>query len=66
MREDFYNTGDCGIVPNNLPGGFFIYDADEGEKILFAENNTSQKNTLSSNTSPSGNLAPHSTMKSRR
>ncbi|MBQ6407863.1 MAG: GGDEF and EAL domain-containing protein [Butyrivibrio sp.] len=39
MREDFYDTGMCGIVPNNLPGGFFIYEAEGDEKILFAENN---------------------------
>ena len=39
MREDFYDTGGCGLVPNNLPGGFFIYDAEGEEKILFAENN---------------------------
>jgi diguanylate cyclase (GGDEF)-like protein/PAS domain S-box-containing protein len=39
MREEFYDTGMCGIVPNNLPGGFFIYEAEGDEKILFAENN---------------------------
>lgn len=39
MREEFCDTGMCGIVPNNLPGGFFIYEAEGDEKILFAENN---------------------------
>ena len=39
MRDEFLDTGTVGVVPNNLPGGFFIYEADESEKILFAENN---------------------------
>ena len=39
MRDEFLDTGTVGIVPNNLPGGFFIYEAEESEKIIFAENN---------------------------
>ncbi|MCR5251426.1 MAG: GGDEF and EAL domain-containing protein [Lachnospiraceae bacterium] len=39
MTEGFLDTGACGIVPTGLPGGFFIYEAEGDEKILFAEMN---------------------------
>ena len=35
MTEDYLDTGACGIVPTGLPGGFFIYEAEGDEKILF-------------------------------
>ena len=39
MKEDFYASATGGVIPNGLPGGFFIYEADGDEKILFAEPN---------------------------
>ena len=39
MREEFYDTSVCGRIPTNLPGGFFIYEAEGAERIVFAEFN---------------------------
>ncbi|MBQ8913225.1 MAG: EAL domain-containing protein, partial [Lachnospiraceae bacterium] len=39
MREEFYDTSTGGRIPTGLPGGFFIYESDGDEKILFAETN---------------------------
>ncbi len=36
MADRFYDTGTNGRIPKGLPGGFFIYEATEEEKILFA------------------------------
>ena len=35
MSENFYN----GTIPTGLPGGFFIYESNHAESILFAEEN---------------------------
>ena len=34
-----YHETSGGKIPRGLPGGFFIYEAEEDEKILFAEDN---------------------------
>ena len=39
MREEFYDTSTGGRIPTGLPGGFFIYESDGDEKILFVETN---------------------------
>ena len=39
MKESFYETNTGGRIPTGLPGGFFIYEADGDERILFAETN---------------------------
>ncbi len=39
MNEEFYTASMGGMIPTGLPGGFFIYEADDDEKILFAEIN---------------------------
>lgn len=39
MREENYEAVMGGVIPTNLPGGFFIYEADGEEKIIFAEKN---------------------------
>ena len=39
MREEYYETLMCGQIPTGLPGGFFIYEAEGDEKIIFAETN---------------------------
>ena len=39
MSNTYYKTNTGGIIPTGLPGGFFIYNADDEEKILFAETN---------------------------
>ena len=39
MREEYYETMMEGQIPQGLPGGFFIYEADANEKIVFAEPN---------------------------
>ncbi|MBR1393047.1 MAG: GGDEF and EAL domain-containing protein [Ruminococcus sp.] len=39
MKEDYYSTGTGGLIPTGLPGGFFIYEAEGDEEILFAETN---------------------------
>lgn len=37
-KEEYIETG-VGVVPTGLPGGFFIYEAEGDEKILFADSN---------------------------
>ena len=39
MREEYYKTLMGGAIPTGLPGGFFIYEADGEEKVIFAETN---------------------------
>ncbi|MBR2765301.1 MAG: GGDEF and EAL domain-containing protein, partial [Blautia sp.] len=40
MKDEFYQTNTGGNIPTGLPGGFFIYEADnDEERILFAETN---------------------------
>ena len=39
MSYPFYEINTGGRIPTGLPGGFFIYDAEGDEKILFAETN---------------------------
>ncbi|MBR1623491.1 MAG: PAS domain-containing protein, partial [Pseudobutyrivibrio sp.] len=39
MREDNYATLHGKYIPKGLPGGFFIYEADGDESIVFAEPN---------------------------
>ena len=39
MKEDSYATLHGKYIPNGLPGGFFIYEADGEESIIFAEPN---------------------------
>lgn len=39
MGDVYFDETICGRVPKGLPGGFFIYEANEDETILFAENN---------------------------
>ena len=39
MREEYYETLMGGQIPTGLPGGFFIYEAEGDEKIIFAETN---------------------------
>jgi len=39
MREEYYETNLVGKIPTGLPGGFFIYEAEGDEKIIFAETN---------------------------
>ena len=39
MKEEGYETVKNGVIPTNLPGGFFIYEADGKENIIFAETN---------------------------
>ena len=40
MKEDYYAAGTGGMIPTGLPGGFFIYEAEGDEEILFANNET--------------------------
>ena len=37
--DEYYVTNSGGCIPSGLPGGFFIYEAEGDEKILFAETN---------------------------
>ena len=37
--DEYYVTNTGGSIPSGLPGGFFIYEAEGDEKILFAETN---------------------------
>ena len=37
MAEEYLDIYTGGRVPSGLPGGWFIYEADDDEKILFAE-----------------------------
>ncbi|MCR5580184.1 MAG: EAL domain-containing protein [Pseudobutyrivibrio sp.] len=39
MSEQYYDTLMNGKIPRGLPGGFFIYNAEEDEEIIFAEDN---------------------------
>ena len=39
MSEELLSTEIGGVIPTGLPGGFFIYEAEGDEKILFAEPN---------------------------
>ena len=39
MQDGFFDTRMAGMIPIGLPGGFFIYEADGDERILFAEPN---------------------------
>ena len=39
MAEDYIITKSGGIIPTGLPGGFFIYEAEGEESILYAEPN---------------------------
>ncbi|MDO4805086.1 MAG: GGDEF and EAL domain-containing protein [Lachnospiraceae bacterium] len=38
-KNGFNKTSNGGYLPTGLPGGFFVYEAGEGEKILYAEDN---------------------------
>ena len=37
--KEYYDTSTGGRIPTGLPGGFFIYEAEGDERILFAETN---------------------------
>lgn len=39
MRNEYYETLMEGSIPIGLPGGFFIYEAEGDERIIFAEPN---------------------------
>ena len=39
FKEKYYETYTGGRVPAGLPGGFFVYEAEGDEKIIFAETN---------------------------
>lgn len=39
MNENSYQSSISGRIPLGLPGGFFIYEADKDEKVIFAEQN---------------------------
>jgi len=39
MKDTYYDTNTGGKIPAGLPGGFFIYESEGDEKILFAETN---------------------------
>ncbi len=39
MEKRFFDAGICGIIPTGLPGGFFIYEAQGHESVLFVEPN---------------------------
>ena len=39
MENQFYSFGNEGVIPTGLPGGFFIYEQNDDEKVLFAEKN---------------------------
>ena len=39
MGDDYLHAANGGMIPTGLPGGFFIYESDSDEKILFAEQN---------------------------
>ncbi len=39
FQDEYYDTSTGGRIPTGLPGGFFIYEAEGEEKILFAETN---------------------------
>lgn len=39
MEHTLMPMNGCGSIPTGLPGGFFVYEAEGKEKILFAEQN---------------------------
>ncbi|MBO4558819.1 MAG: GGDEF and EAL domain-containing protein [Lachnospiraceae bacterium] len=39
MVEEVKKYGSDGVIPSGLPGGFFVYEAEGEEKILFADQN---------------------------
>ncbi len=39
LIENMFDTKVAGRIPIGLPGGFFIYEAEGDEKIVFAEPN---------------------------
>ncbi|MBR5967590.1 MAG: GGDEF and EAL domain-containing protein [Lachnospiraceae bacterium] len=39
MVEEVKRYGSDGVIPSGLPGGFFVYEAEGEEKILFADQN---------------------------
>lgn len=39
MEQSLMPMNGCGSIPTGLPGGFFVYEAQGDEKILFAEQN---------------------------
>ena len=39
MDESYCKAGNDGVIPNGLPGGFFVYEAEGEEKLLFADEN---------------------------
>lgn len=39
VDKNYYLTSTGGRIPTGLPGGFFIYEAEGDEKLLFAETN---------------------------
>ena len=41
-EQSYYETNTGGLIPSGLPGGFFIYEAQGDEKILFAETNVAK------------------------
>ncbi|MBO5621696.1 MAG: hypothetical protein J5959_08725, partial [Butyrivibrio sp.] len=36
MGKKFHDAGISGIIPTGLPGGFFIYEANDVESVLYA------------------------------
>ena len=42
MEDNLMQMEGCGSIPTGLPGGFFVYEAQGEEKILFAEQNIIQ------------------------
>ena len=42
MEQAMMPMNGCGSIPTGLPGGFFVYEAEGDEKILFAEQNIIQ------------------------
>lgn len=39
MKQEFYESAIGGRIPSGLPGGYFIYEAEGDERIVFAEPN---------------------------
>ena len=39
MKDNMMCIKGCGNIPTGLPGGFFVYEAQDEEKILFADQN---------------------------
>jgi diguanylate cyclase (GGDEF)-like protein len=36
MSRKFFDAGTSGVIPTGLPGGFFIYEVDQPESVLYA------------------------------